>query len=79
MSARAGSKGRSQSVRLSMVSVSTDDRDSAAPEPPERETRWAAAVAQVAERAARRAQLAQDLARSAPLAARPAPLTHTPG
>ena len=33
MPARAGSKSRSQPVRLSMVSVSTDDRDSAAPEP----------------------------------------------
>ena len=44
MSARAGSKGRSQSVRLSMVSVSTDDRDSAAPEPPEPRVRGCVVV-----------------------------------
>ena len=44
MSARAGSRRRSQSVRLSMVSVSTDDRDSAAPEPREPRVRGCVVV-----------------------------------
>lgn len=44
MSARVGSRRRSQPVRQSMVSVSTDDRDSAAPEPPEPRVRGCVVV-----------------------------------
>lgn len=44
MSARVGSRRRSQPVQQSMVSVSTDDRDSAAPEPPEPRVRGCVVV-----------------------------------